>query len=90
MLTHRTATILGNIPSDWDKDLLVNFLEKHQGGDWGDDEGEVAFRVLRSTNFTATGKLDFTDVAREIKKPYIEMGTRALFFHQGGNVKMER
>jgi type I restriction enzyme S subunit len=63
MLTHRSATILGDIPADWDRELLGKLLDKQQGGDWGDDAGEVAMRVLRSTNFTARGTLDFTDVA---------------------------
>ncbi len=63
MLTHHAATILGDVPSEWDFDLLCNFLEKQQGGDWGDDEGEAAINVLRSTNFTNDGPLDFADVA---------------------------
>jgi type I restriction enzyme, S subunit len=68
MLTHRTATILGDIPSVWERELLGGLLERHQGGDWGDDDGEVAVSVLRSTNFTATGRLDFTDVATRFFK----------------------
>ncbi len=63
MLTHREATILGNIPSDWDRELLGKLLVTHQGGDWGDDDGEVSARVLRSTNFTQRGTLNFDDVA---------------------------
>jgi type I restriction enzyme S subunit len=63
MLTPRTATILGDIPEDWDRDLLSNLLEKQQGGDWGDESGDVAMRVLRSTNFTDRGTLDFSIVA---------------------------
>jgi type I restriction enzyme, S subunit len=58
MLTHRTTTILGNIPEDWDKALLKSLLSEQQGGAWGDDEGELAIRVLRSTNFTSRGTLD--------------------------------
>jgi type I restriction enzyme S subunit len=38
-------------------------LVEKPGGDWGDDAGEVAVRVLRSTNFTDHGALDFSDVA---------------------------
>jgi type I restriction enzyme S subunit len=63
MLTHRTATILGDIPTDWGRELLGDLLERQQGGDWGDDDGEAAVSVLRSTNFTDCGTLDFRDVA---------------------------
>ncbi len=63
MLTHRARTFLGNIPQDWGCDLVGKLLSDHQGGDWGDDNGEVALCVLRSTNFTDRGTLDFEDVA---------------------------
>lgn len=63
MLTHRFATILGDIPADWDTDLLCNLILEHKAGDWGDDTGEVAVNVLRSTNFKARGTMDFEDVA---------------------------
>lgn len=63
MLTQRALTILGDTPAEWDRDLLCNLLEKQQGGDWGDDNGEAAINVLRSTNFTDHGPLDFGDVA---------------------------
>jgi len=63
MLTHRTETILGDIPGDWGRELLTNLLAEQKGGDWGDESGEVAVRVLRSTNFTDRGTIDFTDVA---------------------------
>lgn len=63
MLTHRTATILGDIPPDWERELLGDLLAEQKGGDWGDETGEVAIRVLRSTNFTDRGTLDFDDVA---------------------------
>lgn len=63
MLTHREATILGSIPDDWGRELLIDLLGEQQGGDWGDESGEVGIRVLRSTNFTARGTLDTDDVA---------------------------
>jgi len=63
MLTHRAATILGDIPEDWGRELLFNLLTEQKGGDWGDESGEIAVRVLRSTNFTDQGTLDFGDVA---------------------------
>ncbi len=63
MLTHRSRTILGDIPSDWDRELLAKLLVESKGGDWGDDEGEASAQVLRSTNFTDRGTLDFDDVA---------------------------
>lgn len=68
MLTHRAATILGDIPSEWGRELLGSILKEHQGGDWGDDDGEVAVSVLRSTNFTSCGKLDFAHVATRFFK----------------------
>jgi type I restriction enzyme, S subunit len=63
MLTHRTTTILGDIPEDWGRAILAELLEEPKGGDWGDEAGDVAFRVLRSTNFTNYGTLKFDDVA---------------------------
>jgi type I restriction enzyme S subunit len=63
MLTHRSETILGNIPQDWDRALLRDLLAEQKGGDWGDDAGETSVSVLRSTNFTSQGALDFGDVA---------------------------
>jgi type I restriction enzyme, S subunit len=63
MLTHRTRTILGETPSDWGRELLKNLLSDQKGGDWGDDSGEVPIHVLRSTNFTDRGLLNFGDVA---------------------------
>ncbi len=63
MLTHRFRTILGDIPADWDAKPLRNLIAEHFAGDWGDDEGEQAVAVMRSTNFTNDGRLDFSDVA---------------------------
>jgi type I restriction enzyme, S subunit len=63
MLTHRTTTILGDIPSDWQRELLDELLATHRGGEWGDENGDVGIRVLRSTNFTNRGILDFSDIA---------------------------
>jgi type I restriction enzyme S subunit len=63
MLTHRYSTILGDIPADWDAKPLRSLIAEHFAGDWGDDEGEQAVAVMRSTNFTNDGQLDFSDVA---------------------------
>lgn len=63
MLTHRFRTILGDIPTDWEAKPLRSLIAEHFAGDWGDDEGEQAVAVMRSTNFTNDGKLDFSDVA---------------------------
>jgi type I restriction enzyme, S subunit len=63
VLTHRASTIIGEIPAEWDKALLKSLLSRQSGGDWGSDDGEVVVRVLRSTNFTNRGVLDFGDVA---------------------------
>lgn len=63
MLTHRFRTILGDIPADWDAKPLRILIAEHFAGDWGDDDGEQAVAVMRSTNFTNDGQLDFSDVA---------------------------
>jgi type I restriction enzyme S subunit len=64
MLTHHHRTILGDIPSDWDAKPLKSLITEQFAGDWGNDEGERAVSVLRSTNFTNDGQLDFSDIAR--------------------------
>ncbi len=63
MLTHRHDTIIGDIPDDWQPKPLRSLLEMQFSGDWGSDAGEQAVSVLRSTNFTSSGALDFSDVA---------------------------
>jgi len=63
MLTHRSRTILGDIPADWDAKPLRTLITEQFSGDWGDDDGEQAVAVMRSTNFTNDGQLDFSDVA---------------------------
>ncbi|MEM5330848.1 restriction endonuclease subunit S [Paraburkholderia sp. JHI2823] len=63
MLTHRFRTILGDIPADWCAAPLRALIAEHFAGDWGNDEGEQAVAVMRSTNFTNNGQLDFSDVA---------------------------
>src|SRR5713101_9515194 len=78
MLTHRNATILGDIPADWERELLTNLLTEQKGGNWGEDTGDVPIHVLRSTNFTDQGTLDFTNVAvryfnaAEAEKTYLK------------------
>lgn len=63
MLTHRFRTILGSIPADWDAKPLRTLITEQFAGDWGDDDGEQAVAVMRSTNFTNDGQLDLSDVA---------------------------
>jgi type I restriction enzyme S subunit len=63
MLTHRASTILGDIPHDWSRELLSKLLGAQKGGNWGEDSGDTAIRVVRSTNFTDHGALDYSDVA---------------------------
>jgi type I restriction enzyme S subunit len=65
MLTHRHATILGDIPGDWGTVVLRECLDLPNSfsGDWGSDQGEVSLRVLRSTNFTNDGQLILDEVA---------------------------
>ena len=64
MIRHRFQSIIGDIPSDWKARPLYSFLTDDLSGDWGDDEGEVTLSVLRSTNFTESGNMDVSDVAR--------------------------
>lgn len=63
MLTHRYQTILGDIPLDWEAKPLQSLIVEQFAGDWGDDDGAQPISVLRSTNFTNNGRLDFSDVA---------------------------
>jgi type I restriction enzyme S subunit len=63
MLTHRFRTILGDIPEDWDAKPLRSLIAEQFAGDWGSDEGEASVAVLRSTNLTNDGLIDFGDVA---------------------------
>lgn len=63
MLTHRFKTILGTIPGDWQAKPLRALITEQFAGDWGNDDGEQAVSVMRSTNFTNDGQLDMSDVA---------------------------
>lgn len=62
MITHKGRTILGDIPEDWGAVTLRDVLFEHSSGDWGSERGEVECSVLRSTNFTADGRINFDDV----------------------------
>jgi type I restriction enzyme S subunit len=63
MLTHRFKTILGDIPPDWQAKPIRALVAEQFAGDWGNDDGETAVSVVRSTNFTNDGQLDTSDVA---------------------------
>jgi|GEM_PF-1226640 len=63
MITHRYKTILGDIPNDWQAKPLRTLLTTQFSGDWGSDDGERAISVLRSTNFSNSGILDFNNIA---------------------------
>lgn len=88
MLTHRARTILGDIPPDWERELLEDLLLYDKGGDWGEDSGEVAIQVLRSTNFTDCGVLDFHDVAARYfpltKSPGMGLKDKDLLLERSG------
>lgn len=86
MLTHRHDTIIGDIPEDWQPKPLRSLLEKQFSGDWGSDEGEQAVSVLRSTNFTSSGALDFSDVATR----YFSQEKAETFGLQKGDLLVER
>ncbi len=63
MLTHRFKTILGDIPADWQAKPIKALITEQFAGDWGDDDGETAVSVMRSTNFTNDGQINMGDVA---------------------------
>jgi type I restriction enzyme, S subunit len=86
MLTHRFRTILGDIPADWDAKPLRTLTSEQFSGDWGDDEGEQAVSVLRSTNFTNEGQLDFSDVATR----YFPKSKAEQFSLSKGDLLVER
>lgn len=86
MLTHRHDTIIGDIPDDWQPKPLRSLLKKQFSGDWGSDEGEQAVSVLRSTNFTSSGALDFRDVATR----YFNQAKAEAFGLQKGDLLVER
>jgi type I restriction enzyme S subunit len=63
MITHEFNTIIGDIPDNWASVELRTLLSDHSAGDWGDEDGDVGVKIIRSTNFTDAGHLDFSDVA---------------------------
>ena len=86
MLTHRQRTILGDIPADWHAKPLKKLITEHFAGDWGADEGEQAVAVMRSTNFTNDGQLDFSDIARR----YFPKAQADQFGLRKGDLLVER
>jgi len=62
VITHPHRTILGDIPDTWRVVPLRCVLTRSSSGNWGEDRGDAARLVLRSTNFTADRRLDFSDV----------------------------
>src|SRR5207302_5638891 len=55
-------------------------------GDWGDETGEVELRVLRSTNFTDSRRLDLNDVASR----YFSISQAERFKLRAGDILVER
>jgi type I restriction enzyme S subunit len=86
MLTHRARTILGDIPDDWQVKPVRKLTVQQFSGDWGDDEGEQAVAVIRSTNFTNDGQLDLSDVATR----YFPKQKADTFGLQCGDLLVER
>ncbi len=86
MLTHRFKTILGDIPDDWQAKPVRDLTAEQFAGDWGDDDGEVAVSVMRSTNFTNNGQLDLSDVATR----YFPKGKADKFGLKRGDLLVER
>ena len=69
MLTLKSSTMLGEIPSDWETKALVELLSEHYPGDWGEERGPHTAKILRSTNLTREGRLDIADVAIRAMSP---------------------
>ncbi|MEO8133571.1 MAG: hypothetical protein ABI831_06325 [Betaproteobacteria bacterium] len=86
MITHRSRTILGDIPEEWGAKPLRILIAEQYAGDWGDDEGEQAIPVMRSTNFTNDGQLDFSDVATR----YFSKSKAEQFGLKRGDLLVER
>lgn len=90
MITHEFKTIIGDIPNGWGAVELRRLLSSHSAGDWGDEDGDVGVKILRSTNFTDAGHLDFSDVAvryfpeRGIEKFGLKVGDILLERSGGG------
>jgi type I restriction enzyme, S subunit len=86
MLTYHHDTVIGNIPEDWHSRLLRELIKEQFSGDWGADEGACAVSVLRSTNFTSSGALDFSDVATR----YFNQVKADTFVLKKGDILVER
>jgi type I restriction enzyme S subunit len=86
MLTHRFRTILGDIPEDWEGKSVRSVIINQFAGDWGNDEGEEAILVIRSTNFTNNGSLNMSNVALR----YFPKDKADQFSLKAGDVLVER
>jgi len=64
MITHPDRSFLGPIPTSWETIPLRRCLKEQCAGDWGDEYGETTLGVLRSTNFTDSREVDYSDVAQ--------------------------
>ena len=60
------SELLSNAGSDWNSSSISDLLTHTIGGIWGQEVGtdEVDASVIRSTNFTADGNPDLSDVAK--------------------------
>ncbi|MGC8731221.1 MAG: restriction endonuclease subunit S [Halothiobacillaceae bacterium] len=86
MITHEFTTIIGDIPEGWRSVELRRLLLSQFAGDWGDEDGDVAVKILRSTNFTDAGHLDFSDVAVR----YFSERSVEKFGLKNGDILLER
>lgn len=86
MITHDFDTIIGDIPANWRSVELRKLLHSHSAGDWGDEDGDIGVKIIRSTNFTDAGHLDFSDVA---VRYFSERGIEK-FGLRSGDILLER
>ena len=86
MITHRSRSILGDVPPDWDVVPLRRVVTRSTSGDWGSERGDTLVPVLRSTNFTMDRRLDFSDVALRA----FSADDAAAFDIRRGDILLER
>ena len=61
-------------------------MKEHYPGDWGNERGLHMVKVLRSTNLTGEGRLDFVDVATRALSPL----KASLLAPKRGDILLER
>ena len=79
MLTHRSRSILGDIPQDWQAKPLRKLLTEQFAGDWGSDEGEQAVAVIAAALKLATDAIYKTRVQLSAAREFLRTLLKDLF-----------